>query len=249
MRLFRPLINHAFLFLALTSFALPATAAKRVTVAQLAQIVVAGRNQTDATLAPKLADLELTERLSQETLSHWQIESLGPASRQAIVLLAEESSFLDLPSAELPVTPAPDIPTQRQILAQTVVYVSKAIPQLPNFFATRITTRYEDSPLQQGANPQQRTIGYKPLHFLAKVSVPVVYRDGQEIADSGGSPGKKSAALLQGLNSWGEFGPVLRTVFVDAAQNQLSWGHWEKDGDRTLAVFRYKVPPKNRTTK
>ena len=105
-----------------------------------------------------------------------------------------------------------------------------------------MTTRYEDSPLQQGAAPQQKSIGYKPLHFLAKFSVPVAYRDGQEIADAGRSAAMKSGGSFQGLHTWGEFGPILGIVFVDAARNQLDWSHWEKDSNRTLAVFHYKVP-------
>lgn len=83
MRSVRPLSNLVFLFLALIGFALPTAAAKRVTVEQLAQIVIAGRTQPDASFAQKLSELELTERLSQETLSHWQIGSPGPISATA----------------------------------------------------------------------------------------------------------------------------------------------------------------------
>jgi hypothetical protein len=78
MQSLRPLRNLLFL-LSIISLALPAAAVRRVTVEQLSQILVAVHTQPDATVAQKLTELELTERLSQETLSHWQIQSLGPA--------------------------------------------------------------------------------------------------------------------------------------------------------------------------
>ena len=107
MRSLRPLRSLLFLFLALIGLAVPAAAAKRVTVEQLGQILVGARTQPDASFAEKLAELELTERLSRETLSHWQIESLGPASRQAVAILAEESTFLIFPQRSFPPHPLP----------------------------------------------------------------------------------------------------------------------------------------------
>ena len=232
------------LFFLIGGLCLPAAATKRVTVEQLAKILVAERTQPDASFAQKLAELELSERLSQQTLSRWHIESLGSASRQAVAILAEESAFLDLPPAELPGTPAPDLPTQRTILAQTVTYISKTIPQLPNFFATRITDRFEDTPSQQRVG-LETSFGYQPLHRIAQSIVLVDYRDGQEVSDPVRTSGKRPAATSQGLNSWGEFGPILSIVFVDAAQSQLVWGHWENYRDKTVAIFQYKVPQKN----
>ena len=122
-------------------------------------------------------------------------------------------------------------------MSLAVAYVTRTIPQLPNFFATRETTHFEDTPLLQksfGSTP------YQPLHFVRASSVTVLYRNGREEVDAG--PSKKPAAAPRGLTTWGVFGPILGTVLVDAARSKLTWSHWEKGGSAVDAVFSYAVP-------
>ena len=46
----------------------------------------------------------------------------------------------------------------------------------------------------------------------------------------------------KGLRDWGVSGPILSTVFLDAAKNNLSWSHWEQTPIGTQAVFSHTVP-------
>jgi VWFA-related protein len=222
----------ALIFLA---FALPARAATQVTVAQLEQTLAAANTQPDAQLADQLAAIELTQRLSPSTLARLQSALPGPQSQQELSILAAQSSFLNLPPDELPATPAPDPADQRQIMAAVVAYVTQSTHKLPDFIATRDTRTFEDRPAG--------LYSYQPLHFTTQTSVNVVYRDGQERDTN--SKGKKVDIAAQGLVSWGEFGPILTTVLLDAAKSQLAWSHWEQDADGQVAVFRYTVPVKN----
>ena len=219
-------------------FTLPALAAKPISVDQLARILASIQGQTDTEVARQITDLRLTERVSSVRLVELQKQMPGDRSRQALLALADESAFLNPPASEMPAKAAPDLSEQRHIMALIVAYVGKTIPQLPNFLATRQTMRFQDSPLRQGAEDAP----FLPLHPADNSSVTVLYRDGREVVDSGASGEAKSAPPERGLRTWGEFGPILSTVLLDAAQNKIAWGHWEQGDTGLLVVFTFAVP-------
>ena len=213
--------------------ALPVGATTQITVAQLEQTVAAARSTPDEKFADTLSALELTERLSPSTLARIQSSLPGPKSQQELSILAARSSFLDVPAAEIPSAPAPNVAQQRQIMGLVVSYVTRTILKLPDFLATRETRSFEDRPAG--------VFNYLPLHQTNRFAVSVLYRDGKEVDRT--SAGKK-AQTPAGLVSWGEFGPILSTVLLDAARSQLVWSHWEQGSSGRNAVFRYSVPGK-----
>jgi VWFA-related protein len=228
------------LLLLLAGIALPTFAASRVTVEQLEQLLAAAHGKRDVEIARQLSNLELTERLSTAKVSRWEADLPGPEARQSLVTLADESAFLDLPGAEIPATAAPDFAEQRRMMALTVDYASKTIHQLPNLFTTRDTIRFEDTP--QGHRADTSLIPYEPLHPMGRSSETVLYRDGHEVVDSTAGKRKTPETPTAGMNTFGEFGTILSTVLVDAAQSSLSWSHWEQGAAGPEAVFRYAVP-------
>ena len=223
-------------FLLLASIALPAFAAKRINVEQLEQVLAAAQGKPDAQVALQLSNLELNERFSSLKLSHWKASLPGEQAQQALVALADQSAFLDPPTAEIPSAPAPDLTTQRRMLALTVSYIGRTIPQLPNFIASRVTTSFADTPLQQNLN--STFTPYQPLHLIGNSTATVLYRDGQEVIDARASKEKQS----NGLTAWGAFGPILGTVLVDAARSKLTWSHWERGASGLQAVYGFVVP-------
>jgi VWFA-related protein len=220
--------------LALAGFVLSAFGQKRLAVAELEQILSSAGTQPDAKLADELSTLELTERLSPTTLIRLQSSLPGPQSQQELSILAAQASFLDLPPAEMPAMPTPSVAEQRQIMAAVVTYVTQSTRKLPDFVATRQTRTFEDRPAGD--------YSYLPLHFTTETSANVVYRGGEERDTD--SKGKKIDTVAAGLVSWGEFGPILSTVLLDAAKSQLAWRHWEQGQGKPVAVFRYAVPAK-----
>ncbi len=229
-------------FLLLAGTAAFAFEVKPVTVAQLEQEVNALQGEPDSRAAQKLADLQLTERLSAAKFAQLQTEIAGPNARQALLILADTSAFLNLPPAEVPQAPAPDLPTQRRILTQTIHYVARTIRQLPNFSASRRTTRFEDMAevVMTGAATHV-SYSYQPLHLAGVSNSPVVFRDGQEVVDVAANS-KKNEPAMNGLTTKGEFGPILFTVLLDIAHSTLKWDHWEQASGKMLAVFAFTVP-------
>ncbi|HUY94367.1 MAG TPA: hypothetical protein VMU71_03680, partial [Terracidiphilus sp.] len=196
--------------------------------------------KNDADAARQIADFKLTERLGLFRESALEKLLPGDKSRQALRALADESQFLAPPANEIPTQPAPDLAAQRAIMGRVVAYISKTLPQLPNFLATRVTIHFENSPQRKADYANN----YEPLHPVRSASVEVSYRNGREVVNSG-TKEKASPLAERGMVTWGEFGPILSTVLLDAARNKLGWLRWEQGESEPLAVFAYSVPREN----
>ena len=224
--------------------ALPSIAAEHVSVTQLEGILAKAPRQSDGALAAQLSSLQLTERFTSTRLARWRASFPGPRSQRALMGLADRSAFLDPPASEIPATPAPDLAEQRRIMSLAATYVGNAIPQLPRFYASRTITHFEDQPgTVSDASPNDISLGESDsLHAVRITRATVLYRDGQEVVEPAPVKVQSHRTADQGLRTWGAFGPILGLVLVDAAQNQLTWAHWEQDAGRPLAVFHYAVP-------
>lgn len=238
-------MRSVFCLLLLAGFSLSALAANdlaisKVTVAQLEQMLAADHAAADGDVTDQLFRMQLTERLSAASFARLMAGLPGEKARQALLAVADSSEFLNLPAAEIPAAAAPSPAAQRQMMDLVVGYVTTTLHRLPNFMATRETTRFEDSP--QITFTEILMADYMPLHFVSKSSQPVVYRDGQEMADMGARKHAARQPDPQGLITRGEFGPIMSTVLLDAAQSKLTWSHWEEGADGLEAVFSYAVP-------
>ena len=238
-------------FLVIASVAAHAVPLKRVRVAEFERLLSAAQGQSDNKVAKLVASLELTERASSVRRAQWDNEFPGQRCHEAFLLLADASAFFDLPAADVPATPPPDLQTQKTLFFKTIDYVKTAITRLPDFYATRRTENFQDMPSRPTLNsrlPDQnldkvldtRDSPHGPLLDAGKSSVTVSYVDGREVAASkkgGESFGKPSLVLT----THGEFGPILVAVLLDAAKGRISWSHWEQGANGTFAVFRYSV--------
>ena len=243
--------------IAFTALIVPASAAKRITIEQLQQTLAAAQSahRKDGDVAQQLADAELTERVGPQALQQMLAVSPGPRTAAELRALADASVFLDPPAGQIPTIPAPDLATQRAILGKTIHYVARTLPTLPDFVATRVTEHFDDLPqvLEPGGWPTRAG-----LHLDGTSHIPIAYRDGRETDDpalasqpEGGikkvdqarSPDTENAkpAATAGLTSWGEFGPILGVVLVDAAKGKLGWAHWERLDGKRVAVFQFAV--------
>ena len=72
--------------------------ARRVSVAQLEQMLEAARGSKDNEVVQELSGVELTERMSSTRLSSSKGRLPGERSRAALVAVADRSAFLALPA-------------------------------------------------------------------------------------------------------------------------------------------------------
>jgi len=228
---------------------LPAEAAKRITVQQLEQALAeeTASHRADAEVVHRLAEVELSQRLTDETLDRFVRKlPLGPRTALALEMLADQSAFLDPPPSELPATENPDTATQQRMMDMARGYVVSIWPHLPDFFVSRTTARFNDAPqvVHEGDWPVR--LG---LHLVGTATRNVTYRDGKETQDqatetaaSGATAAVPAEQQERGMAAWGTFGPELTIVLTDTAKGTVKWSHWERSANGLSAVYSYSVP-------
>jgi VWFA-related protein len=209
---------------------------RRVTVAQLEQII---REMPRNHEAEQLANLRLTERLSNAQLASLTAVLHGKNAREALEAVADQSALLGPPPSEIPADPPPDAATQQRMLAAAVDYLTQTISTLPNFFATRRTVSFGETPAYHELNTNQEGV---PIHVEERSVGTVLYRDGAEVVNTTLTQrGQESQALITS----GIFGPLLRNTLRNAMEltGGVTWSRWEQAADGRRAVFRFLVPP------
>lgn len=215
-------------------------AAKRLSVAQLEQLLAAdaSKHKQDVEIATQLAGTALSERIPESTFERLTSQlAANPQASLAFRVIANQAEFLSLPPAQSVADAAPDPIAQKRMLEAARNYVSETLTRLPNLLATRTINLYDDTPhaIKQGNWPSR--LG---LHQVgtshAEISV---------IREREDQPAAQGSAVWQskiGLVSGGEFGTTLGMIFADFAKGDVHWRNWERTPVGLLAVFAYSVP-------
>ncbi|HEY3704312.1 MAG TPA: VWA domain-containing protein [Terracidiphilus sp.] len=222
----------------------PRPGVEKVTVAQLEQLV---HSQTD--LLRKLASLELVERISTPRLDALLNVVHGERERQALTADADLSIALAPPPDDILKRPPPPLEEQRAILRRTFDYLQNAIPKLPDFYASRNTTRFEE-PAERDNESWKQSHHDQTLHFATGEHATVRYRNGNEMVEQKKKLGKRPVVRgvrARSLETSGTFGPILSYVWTAAASSRgtLKWQRWERSKYGDVAVFSYSAASPN----
>lgn len=237
-------MRNLILLAILAAMALPAGAARRVTVAQLQTLLTEQQaaRKSDGSIATLVESLEPTEELTGPVMDQTVAKlKLGPKTALALEQLADSSAFIESPDTALPARPIPDAATQQAQLNAAVNFVAVTLRHMPDFLATRVTRSFNDAPQTTVSGSPLRT----DLHLVETYKQDITYRDGRETSSSSqAAPGAraKPSASPGGLVSWGEFGPMLKMILIEAAKGKVAWSHWEQTPAGPVAVFHYQVP-------
>jgi VWFA-related protein len=218
----------------------PRPGVERLTADEVDALVRAGKDR-----GHRLANLELTERLSTPRLDALLGVLTSERERQALTADADLSMGLAPPAGEIADRQAPSLEEQRAIMGRTFDYLANAIPRLPDFYALRNTVKFEEPAAD--VNALWKMPHADPsLHHAGSEHATVLYQNGNEVVEKKQRLGKRpaNATRQRNLETWGTFGPILSYVLTAAAASpgSLHWKRWEhvKDGD--LAVFSYQIP-------
>jgi hypothetical protein len=194
----------------------------------------------DTDRASQIDALELTERLTSGRLAKLSAKyKPGTPTELSLEQLADRSALLDPPASEIPAMAPPGLDSQREMVHAAGVFVFQVLSRLPNFFATRTTTRFDDGHFSaSGALPPME----RGLHLMGRSSREITFRDGKEVIDPMHSENLMPGIPEMGLESQGEFGPEPAIVLFDLARGTLTFHHWEQMPTGLAAVFRYSVP-------
>lgn len=194
----------------------------------------------DEELVPRIAGIELTERLSTLTMYHLVGKyNLGAHAQQALEQLADRSALLKLPLSEHLNKPQPDAEAQQAILKRSRAYVLGELSHLPNFVASQTTTRFDNTPTT--LKYFQTTSDHAGFHRVGTVQRKITFQDGKEVTD-GSSGGNDAKRKDNGLESRGEFGTEAAVVLMDVEKGSVVFDHWELSMAGPAVVYRYSLP-------
>jgi VWFA-related protein len=252
------------LILFLLGTAWPAMADKTLSIEQMEQLLIKLQGKPDGKVSGELEDVQLAERVSPARLARWEAEFPGKRTQEELIKLADMSAFLNPPASDVLRDPPPDANTEERMLALAEDYVRLTTVRLPNFYATRETTHFEDAlshraeytyagsaamgtqgslrGLPTQTPGQGSTTEYRGLHSTGEFSMTVTYRDGHEVFDQDKDKRKKEEESAGGLTSSGEFGQVLGAVIDDLVHSGVRWLRWEQGNGEPAAVFGFAVP-------
>jgi hypothetical protein len=247
-------MKRCLLLLFLFASAVPGWCARKVTVAQLQDLLHSLREdkKSDVETAAALQQVELSEQLTRVVMNGLSQYAPGPLTTEQIYVLEARSSNLLPPASDLPETPAPDTLAREAILARAQTYINKTYEQLPALAARKTTLRFQDntealassSGIGSGAKEAVTSSGMSNpgtfLHYINAMVHPIVLEHGMV---------KKS--LAKDATHWGANGlieisepdPGLPRVFKEAqGSGTLHWSRWESISGKPAAVFSFEVP-------
>ena len=231
-------------------------AASRITVQQLAEMLVTAQpsSHSDDHTANRIAGVELVERLTEATLSRLSTGQ-GERTRLALRILADESAFLDPPADELPAGGPPAAAEQKAILESAVAYALSYIYNLPNFICTQTVRRFDNHPSRRipnvvGLMSHADTIAWRmqaTSHVARSLSEhdtivsELTLDNGVESHRHVRTSASSSPGSMQGMDTSGEFGGVIQSVFSEDSAAEAVWSHWESVDGKRVAVFQYSI--------
>lgn len=237
---------------------------KTLSIDQMEQLLIKLHGKPDGKVAGELEDVRVAERVSPARLARWEADFPGKRTQEELMKLADLSAFQNPPASDVLRDPAPDSNTEERMLALAEDYVRLTTVRLPNFYATRETTHFEDalshrseytyagsmamgtqgslSALPTPTPGQGSTTEYRGLHSTGEFNMPVTYRDGHEVLEEDRSKRRKEEESAGGLTSSGEFGQVLGAVIDDLVHSGVRWLRWEQGIGEPAAVFGFAVP-------
>jgi hypothetical protein len=180
-----------------------------------------------------------------------------------LLVIADESAFLDLPVEDRIDDPEPDAAAQAAMLARTATYFKDIMQEWPNFSALREVTRFEgtatllatglqdDLGTRMGAAllrspaapnwecPRAPRLPTHRLDVIERATLPVIYRRGHALHAF--SPGGEFACMQHGVNTSDEFSEMHLLVPLVTGGHKAAWSHWEDSAEGKIAVFRFSA--------
>ena len=226
------------LFLSLT---LLAPAQIKLTVDQLTSFLKSSvrLKHPDQQVATYLKKVTLTEKLTPAKLEGFLAEGIGPKTYEQLQTLVTATA--SLPTAKeaaiaaakpAVVIPPPSEAEQRKLIEELREYALNYDKSLPDFLCTHVTRRfYDPSGLEYWLAAD--TVTAKLSYFQHKEEKKILFVNNkyQDI----------DWDKLGGASSTGEFGAMLREIFLPETQTTFQWERWGTLRGKRNHVIRYTV--------
>lgn len=242
--------------LALLLMAVPAWPAKKITVAELTDLLKQMQEQkkSDLEVATALKQVQLSEELTRDKMNDLAAYAAGPQTTEQIYVLEAGSAVLAPPASDIPATPAPDAAAQKALLDKVADYTAKTYSQLPALTATKTTVRFQDNVEAPGSSSGM-TGSAKDITTGSSFASPSQYIRyiGSTESKVESASGVEKTPVKEKGSRWGANGqialfgaePNLATVLKEAQDSGgLTFVRWETVNGKAAAVFSFAVPKK-----
>ncbi len=243
--------------LVLILMAVPAWPAKKITVAELTDLLRSLQEQkkSDLEVATALKQVQLSEELTRSKMNDLAGYAPGPQATEQIYVLEAGSAVLAPPASDIPATPAPDAAAQKALLDKAADYTVKTYTQLPTLTATKTTVRFQDnveapgsnSGMQGGArdNSVGSSFSVSPaqyIRYIGSTETKAESANGVErppVKEKGARWGANGQIALFGTE------PNLANILKEAQDSGgLTFVRWETINGKAAAVFTFSVQKK-----
>jgi hypothetical protein len=241
---------------ALLLISVPAWPAKKITVAELTDLLKQMQDQkkSDLEVATALKQVQLSEELTRSKMNDLAAYAAGPQTTEQIYVMEASSAVLAPPASDIPTTAAPDAAAQKALLDKVADYLAKSYEQLPTLTATKTTVRFQDNVEAPGSNSGMQG-GAKEVTTGSAFVSPAQYIRyiGSTELKAESSNGVEKAPVKEKGARWGANGqialfgtePNLASVLKEAQDSGgLTFVRWETINGKAAAVFSYAVQKK-----
>lgn len=127
--------------------------------------------------------------------------------------------------------PPPDAVEQQKVLADATEYAISHEANLPNFECTQTTRRFEDF----------NNNGWRPIDLIVEHLTYFDHREVYKVLTVNGQSSRIAHDQLRGASSSGEFGSVMRSIFLPQTETEFAWQDWFTLRGRRMHVYGYRV--------
>ena len=127
--------------------------------------------------------------------------------------------------------PPPDASEQQKVLSDATEYVINHEANLPNFECTQITRRFEDF----------NNSGWQPIDLIVERLTYFDHREVYKVMTLNGKPASIAHDQLRGASSSGEFGSIVRSIFLPQTETDFAWQDWFTLRGKKMHVYGYRV--------
>ena len=225
-----------------------AALAQTISVPDLVKFVkssVVELKQPDAEVAKYLLRMKLTNRLDNSTVEELRSLGAGPKTVAALRSMVDASAKLpEVPSAAPaapppPPAPPPDSVEQGKIIEAAREKALDYTKALPNFLCLEVVRRAFDRNTNHAAGSEQwssdDTVAMRLSYFEGKEDYKVV------MVNNTAALGSKTFEQLGGVRSQGEYGSMLKQIFIPESEARFEWARWATLRRRKMYVFSYDI--------
>jgi hypothetical protein len=127
--------------------------------------------------------------------------------------------------------PPPEVSEQQKVLADATQYVRTHEANLPNFVCTQTTRRFEAS----------NNSGWRPIDLIVERLTYFDHREVYKVMMLNGQPSNIAHGQLRGASSSGEFGSIMRAIFLPQTETEFTWQDWFTLRGKRMHVYGYRV--------